>query len=129
MPFTGHVRKRNTKSGITTYQIIVEKESDTKTGKRERYYKTIKGSKKDAERAMRSFITELENQTFTKDSKIIVKDFMHQWLDLYVKNQFSQTTVQHYIDQTEKYIIPEFGKLYLQEMKTTPNPTQVQKLP
>ena len=27
MPFTGHVRKRNTKSGITTYQIIVEKES------------------------------------------------------------------------------------------------------
>ena len=54
MPFTGHVRKRNTKSGITTYQIIVEKESDTKTGKRERYYKTIKGSKKDAERAMRT---------------------------------------------------------------------------
>ena len=45
MPFTGHVRKRNTKSGITTYQIIVEKESDHKTGKRERYYKTIKGSK------------------------------------------------------------------------------------
>ena len=117
MPFTGHVRKRNTKSGITTYQIIVEKESDQKTGKRERYYKTIKGSKKDAERAMRSFITELENKTFTKESKITVAEFMHQWLDLYIKNQLSPTTVQHYIDQTEKYIIPEFGNLYLQQMR------------
>ena len=117
MPFTGHVRKRSTKSGITTYQIIVEKESDQKTGKRERYYKTIKGSKREAERVMRSFITELENQTFTKDSKITVEDFMHQWLDLYVKNQLSPTTVQHYIDQTEKYIIPEFGKTYLQQLR------------
>jgi len=117
MPFTGHVRKRNTKSGITTYQIIVEKEADQKTGKRERYYKTIKGSKKDAERAMRTFITELENKTFTKESKITVAEFMHQWLDLYIKNQLSPTTVQHYIDQTEKYIIPEFGNLYLQQMR------------
>ena len=117
MPFTGHVRKRNTKSGITTYQIIVEKESDQKTGKRERYYKTIKGSKKDAERTMRNFITELENQMFTKDSKITVEEFMKQWLELYVKNQLSPTTVQHYIDQTEKYIIPEFGKTYLQQLR------------
>ena len=117
MPFTGHVRKRATKSGITTYQIIVEEESDAATGKRKRFYKTIKGSKKDAERAMRSFISEIESRTFTKDSKIKVKDFMHQWLDLYVKGQLSPTTVQHYIDQTEKYIIPEFGDLYLQQLR------------
>ena len=117
MPFTGHVRKRATKSGITTYQIIVEEESDAATGKRKRFYKTIKGSKKDAERAMRSFISEIESRTFTKESKIKVKDFMHQWLDLYVKGQLSPTTVQHYIDQTEKYIIPEFGDLYLQQLR------------
>lgn len=117
MPFTGHVRKRATKSGITTYQIIVEEESDAATGKRKRFYKTIKGSKKDAERAMRSFISEIESRSFTKDSKIKVKDFMHQWLDLYVKGQLSPTTVQHYIDQTEKYIIPEFGDLYLQQLR------------
>ncbi|MGN1480617.1 tyrosine-type recombinase/integrase [Porcipelethomonas sp.] len=117
MPFTGHVRKRNTKSGITTYQIIVEEEAEFSTGKRKRYYKTIKGSKKQAEKAMREFITELENKTFVKDSKITVKDFMHQWIELYIKNQLSPTTVQHYIDQTEKYIIPKFGNLYLQQLK------------
>lgn len=117
MPFTGHVRKRSTKSGITTYQIVVEEDSDISTGKRKRYYKTVKGSKKQAEKAMREFITEIENKTFTKDSKLTVKDFMYQWLDLYVKNQLSPTTVQHYIDQTEKYIIPKFGSLYLQQLR------------
>lgn len=117
MPFTGHVRKRNTKSGITTYQIIVEEEAEFSTGKRKRYYKTIKGGKKQAEKAMRDFISEIENKTFVKDSKITVKDFMNQWLDLYVKNQLSPTTVQHYVDQTEKYIIPQFGHLYLQQLR------------
>ncbi len=117
MPYTGHVRKRSTKSGITTYQIVVEEETEVSTGKRKRYYRTIKGSKKQAEKAMRDFMTELENQTFVKGSKMTVRDFMHQWLDLYVKNQLSPTTVQHYIDQTEKYIIPQFGDLYVQQLR------------
>ena len=33
MPYTGHVRKRTTKSGITTYQVIVEEESSFANGK------------------------------------------------------------------------------------------------
>lgn len=117
MAFTGHVRKRNVKSGITTYQIIVEEENTCSGGKRNRFYKTIHGSKKDAEKAMRNMISELENKTFTKESKLTVKEFMLQWLDLYVKNQLSPTTVQHYINQTEKYIIPKFGNIYLQQLK------------
>ena len=47
MAFTGHVRKRETKSGFTTYQIIVEEEMSCSNGKRKRYYKTIKGNKKE----------------------------------------------------------------------------------
>ena len=37
MAFTGHVRKRETKSGLTTYQIIVEEEMSCSNGKRKRY--------------------------------------------------------------------------------------------
>lgn len=117
MSFIGHVRKREAKSGLTTYQIIVEEESEYTGGKRKRHYKTIKGIKKDAEKAMRQMITELENRTFTKDSKITVADFMNQWIELYIKNQLSPTTVQHYVDQTNNYIIPQFGDMYLQQLK------------
>lgn len=62
-------------------------------------------------------IHELETKTFVKDNRITVRDFMHQWLEIYVKNQLSPTTVQHYIDQTEKYIIPQFGDTCLQQLK------------
>ena len=117
MPYTGHVRKRETKSGVTSYQIIVEEENTNQTGKRKRYYKTVKGNKKDAERAMRQFITEIESQNFTKDSKIKVKDYMHQWLDLYVKGQLSPTTIDHYLTQIDRYILPVFGDTYLQSLK------------
>ena len=117
MPYTGHVRKRTTKSGITTYQVIVEEESSFANGKRKRYYKTIQGGKKQAEKVMRDMIHELETKTFVKDNRITVQDFMHQWLEIYVKNQLSPTTVQHYIDQTEKYIIPQFGDTCLQQLK------------
>jgi integrase len=117
MPYTGHVRKRTTKSGITTYQVIVEEESSFANGKRKRYYKTIQCGKKQAEKVMRDMIHELETRTFVKDNRITVRDFMHQWLEIYVKNQLSPTTVQHYIDQTEKYIIPQFGDTCLQQLK------------
>lgn len=117
MNYTGHIRKREAKSGITTYQIIVEEEANASTGKRKRHYKTVKGSKKEAERAMRKFITELENKTFVKDNKIKVANFMHEWIDLYIKNQLSPTTIQHYIDQTDRYIIPQFGNYYLDQLK------------
>ena len=89
MPYTGHVRKRTTKSGITTYQVIVEEESSFANGKRKRYYKTIQGGKKQAEKVMRDMIHELETRTFVKDNRITVRDFMHQWLEIYVKNQLS----------------------------------------
>ncbi|MFQ9857369.1 MAG: hypothetical protein ACLRYD_12590 [Ruminococcus callidus] len=85
MPYTGHVRKRTTKSGITTYQVIVEEESSFANGKRKRYYKTIQGGKKQAEKVMRDMIHELETRTFVKDNRITVRDFMHQWLEIYVK--------------------------------------------
>ena len=71
MPFTGHVRKRETKSGITSYQIIVEEESTDSSGKRKRYYKTIKGNKKDA-----SFFEYLETQKPDKIYSLFGKGYL-----------------------------------------------------
>ena len=79
MPFTAHLRKREAKSGITTYQIVAEEEAGYSTGKRKRFYRTVKGSKKEAEKAMRNFINELENRTFTKDSKSFVVNIPYEY--------------------------------------------------
>lgn len=59
MPYTGHVRKRTTKSGITTYQVIVEEESSFANGKRKRYLTADKGNVKRLKRVEKGGI-ELE---------------------------------------------------------------------
>ena len=43
---TGHIRKRTTKDGKASYQIILETDRDPLTGKRQRLHKTVRGTKK-----------------------------------------------------------------------------------
>ena len=71
MILSGSYRKRKTKTGHD-WQITVELPKDPITGKRVRRYKTVEGTKKEAERAMRDFINELEKGFGMTNSKITV---------------------------------------------------------
>ena len=39
---TGHIKPRKNLDGSTSYQLTVETDRDPLTGKRKRYYKTVK---------------------------------------------------------------------------------------
>jgi len=121
MEVTGHIRKRETK-GEVSYQIIVETPSALH-GKRNRIYKSIKGSKKQAEALLRQMIAEVEAQNYVKPTKLTVADWMHQWMELYLEGNRSPTTLEGYRNQIEKYIIPALGNVYLQDL----TPAMVQK--
>ena len=56
---TGNIQPRKTKKG-QKWQITVDLPRDPITGKRNRKFKTVSGTKKEAERAMHEFIRELE---------------------------------------------------------------------
>ena len=59
---TGHLRKRGSQGGLTTYQVIVESERDPTTGKRDRKYKTVKGTKKQAEAVLKKMLADLDGK-------------------------------------------------------------------
>ena len=61
MNATGHIRKRETKKGEEYYQIIVETPSD-QHGKRNRIYRSVQGTRKQAEALLRQTIEEVEEQ-------------------------------------------------------------------
>lgn len=65
MSVTEHIRKRVNKNSIT-YQVIVESGSVNIDGSINRIFKTIKGTKKDAEKLLLEMITEVENQSYIK---------------------------------------------------------------
>ena len=121
--YSGHIRQRKTKDGKPCYQIIIEKTPDRHTGKRKRIYKTIHGTKKDAERIKTQMLCDLDNQTYIAPKKTTVGEWVQEWYDTYIKDFKSESTLRGYQYQIENYIIPIIGDIPLQQLTTS----QVQK--
>lgn len=112
---TGSIRKRKTKVGYD-WQITVELPKDPLTGKRVRKYKTVRGSKKDAERVMREYITELEKGFYVTDNKITVSQWMQTWLTVYSAPNASPTTFAEYEGMVARYVDPMIGHIQVQQL-------------
>lgn len=114
---TGHVRKRLNKDGSTSYQVVVESDRDPLTGKRERHYKTVNGTKKQAEAIMRQKIAEVESGGIVTASAMKVGDWMDEWLNLYLPD-IADTTRDGYRGPIKRYIKPVLGSIPVKALKT-----------
>lgn len=109
---TGHLKSRECADGTTSYQLTVETGRDPVTGKRQRYYKTVKGTKKQANAALRQMIMNLQNGTVTTPSSIKLSTWMNTWLNSYLPN-IEQTTRDGYEEKIKSYILPTLGHIPL----------------
>lgn len=109
---TGTVRKRTTAKG-TVYQLTIDYGKDPLTGERKREYKTIHGTKKQAEAELNRILAAVGNSNYTVNtSSMPLSAWMQQWLDLYCIN-VEESTLDNYIGQINRYILPELGKIPL----------------
>ena len=115
---TGHLRKRINKNGSVSYQLTAEGERDPLTGKRERKYKTVTGTKKQAEAELRKMISDLETGNITTPSAIKLSDWMDTWLTTYLPH-IEQTTKDDYKSKIKLYIKDHLGRLPLNTIKNT----------
>ena len=107
--YTGHIRSRKAKNGKISYQIIIEGDRDPMTGERQRFYETVKGTKKEAEYRLSNKLHDLNNgTTFTKPSAMKLSDWLGEWLRLYT-GKLSPTTKASYEERISKRIIPYMG--------------------
>ena len=114
---TGSIVKKNTKKG-TAWQITIELPKDPITGKRVRKYRTVKGTKKEAERAMHQFITEIERGYYVTNNKITIGEWVQTWLDVYIAPNVSPTTLSRYQGMLKRYIVPLLGNVQVQQINT-----------
>lgn len=106
---TGHVRKRTTKGGKASYQIILETEKDPSTGKRQRVYQTVNGTKREAEATLTRLKAELSNGNgIMQPSVIKLGNWLDDWMRLY-NAHLSPTTRTTYKQQIETRIVPMLG--------------------
>ena len=75
---SGNIVERKRNNGRISYEITVEGERDAFTGKRNRVYKTIKGTKKEALALMRQMMVEMENGTAIRKSP---KRYLSGWMN------------------------------------------------
>ena len=114
---TGNIQPRQTKRGGRKWQISIDLPRDPVTGKRVRRFKTVSGTKKEAERAMHEFIRELEKGYYVTNEKITVSEWIGTWLEVFIEPNVSPTTLSKYQGMIRRYITPLLGAVQVQELK------------
>ena len=115
---TGHIRKRTAKDGKTSWQIIIETDRDPITGKRQRMYQTVQGTKKEAEALLNKLKYQSQNGgAIIQQSALKLGDWMDDWMRLYNAN-LSPTTKTGYRQQIDKRIKPSLGRTPLKTLSS-----------
>ncbi len=108
-----HIEKR----GENKWLVVVEKGRNPVTGKRERIFEMIKGSKKKAKTRMHELAYEINSGGYIEPTELKLREFSKQWYDDYAKNNLAPSTQEYYDIIINSHIIPLLGNIKLSELK------------
>ncbi len=113
----GSIEKRG-----NSWRLSVYLGKDPVTGKERRIRKTVRGSKKDAQKELRDLLYSIDNGTFVQPTKMTVEQYLEQWLKMHKPN-IEPTTHDWYVMVCRKHIAPHLGQIQLQKL----TPLAIQK--
>ncbi len=91
--------------------------SDSLTGRRITKYKTVRGSKRDAEQELRRLLITVDQGTHADAGKLTVGEYLAWWPDNEVRHSVSRKTLERYREIVEKHLAPIFGALPLGKLR------------
>lgn len=93
-------------------------------GKRKYHNKTIKGTKRDAQRYLSKVLREMDTGEFVEPSRQTVAEYLKEWLEKAASTRLRPATLENYRYRIDKYIIPQLGDKRLSNL----TPLDVQSL-
>ena len=108
----GSIRER----GTGVYELTFILRSGT-GAKRRRGFETVKGSRQDAERRLRTILNNVDNGTHITKSKETTADYLRRWLDTYPAINTSPRTAYGYGRIIESQLVPCVGEIPLAELR------------
>jgi len=105
----GHIKQRSKGS----WTIWVDLGRDLESGKRKQQTMTVHGSKKDAERELRTVLTRIEGGAYVKPAKLTVGEYLEQWLQSYVSSNVGPRTRERYVEIVHAHLIPALNSIPL----------------
>ena len=107
----GHLKKRSKDSWTIVFDLGLKA-----NGKRSQKWKSIKGTKKEAEALLARMLTELEDGVYIDAKKTSVSDYLDKWI-ANIKGSVSSTTYERYKQLCEKHLKPTIGNIALNKLQ------------
>ena len=114
----GHIYQRAKGSWTIVYDLPV----DTVTSKRRQKSQTVKGTKRDAERALHEVLLSLEQGSYVKPNKITLGEWLEQWCESFVIMNTTPRTYVSYRSIIDRHLKPGLGSIALSRLE----PQQIQ---
>ena len=110
MRFEKRVGKRK-----TTWYCIFDLPPDPTTGRR-RQKKVSAPTKKQAEQKAREVLHAADRGRYTADGRILVRDYLPKWLDIFGSGAWEPTTYRRAAGIVNNHLIPEIGDVQLDRL-------------
>ena len=114
----GHIYQRSKGSWTIVYDLPM----DAVTGKRRQKSQTVKGTKRDAERALREVLLSLEQGSYVKPNKLTLGEWLDQWCESFVVMNTTPRTYVSYRSIIDRHLKPGLGSIALSRLE----PQQIQ---
>jgi integrase len=109
---TGHIRARSAGS----WELRVSLGADPRTGKRRITTQTVKGSRRDAERALRQLLAAADAGETADPGRITTGQWLTKWLATVRLDEVSPRTAERYAELVTQFLIPALGALPLRKL-------------
>ncbi len=115
--------RHDPRKGKHPWQIEVSVRFDPRAGKRVRIWRTVRGTRKDAERELAKLLHEAAHGTLVDPGRCTVEEWLRTWLDL-KRPTLAAKTYERYEEIVRLHLIPTLGRIRLHKL----HPHHVQRL-
>ena len=109
----GHIRKR----GKHSWAVVVDFGRDPMTGKRRRVWRTVRGTKRDAEAQLVQLLHQRDTGIDVPPGRITVSDYLTKWLDAHARPNTAPKTFRRYEELVRVHLVPVLGSILLTKLR------------
>jgi integrase len=110
------MRGNLTRRGRNSWRLKLDLDRDAR-GKRQITYRTVRGTRAQAQAELARLITAHDEGRLVEPSKMTITDYVRSWLETAATLTLSGKTAERYRQLIERQIIPHLGAIPLQKLK------------
>ena len=110
---SGHITKR----GKSSWAVVIDLGRDPVTGARKQLWRSVKGTKRDAEALLVQLLHQRENGIDAPPGRLTVAEYLQRWLSVYAQPNTAPKTFRRYEQIVRVHLLPVIGGTPLAKLR------------